>query len=276
MSLGIVIKGPEGLVLAADSRVTLEARPPGAEHPLIVNFDNASKLLTFPAPHQSVGAVTFGAAVIGLRTAHSFLPELETRLPSQRVPVLVFAKALSTFYLEQWNSVPNHPPLPMSFIVGGFDEDAAYGSVFAFDIPNNPEPSPRNAGEHDFGMTWGGQVNFVTRLIHGSDPGLPALLAAALGKTPDEVAAAMSAVRPQMEFRVPYQVLPLQDCIDLATFLIRTTATAQGLSIGVRGVGGEIEVAYVRRTTKLTFIQRKTLHGELGSTGAQSEPRGES
>jgi len=68
MSLAIVIKGPEGVVLAADSRITLEARRPEGTS-IAVNFDNASKLLSFTKPHTNVGAVTYGAAVIGQRTA---------------------------------------------------------------------------------------------------------------------------------------------------------------------------------------------------------------
>ena len=76
MSLGVGIKGPEGIVLAADSRVTLEASRPGG--PVIpVNYDNATKLLSFSKPHNHVGVVTYGAAVIGQRTAHSFVPEFE-------------------------------------------------------------------------------------------------------------------------------------------------------------------------------------------------------
>ena len=73
MSLGVAIKGPEGIVLTADSRITLEAQREGGL-PLPVNFDNATKLLSFSKPHNFVGAVTYGAAVIGSRTAHSFLP----------------------------------------------------------------------------------------------------------------------------------------------------------------------------------------------------------
>jgi hypothetical protein len=69
-------------------------------------------------------------------------------------------------------------------------------------------------------------------------------------------------MRPTLEFKIPYHVLPLQDCIDLATFLIRTTVTAQRLGATVRGVGGLIEVAVITRTRGLEFIQRKELHGE--------------
>ena len=69
MSLGIVIKGPEGLVLAADSRVTLGTQTPngGIFH---VNFDNATKLLSFDGnnvkgPNSYLGAVTYGQAIVG-------------------------------------------------------------------------------------------------------------------------------------------------------------------------------------------------------------------
>jgi hypothetical protein len=56
--------------------------------------------------------------------------------------------------------------------------------------------------------------------------------------------------------------LPLQDCVELATFLIRTTIIAQGLSVDLRGVGGPIDVAIITRTEGLQYIQQKNVHGE--------------
>ena len=44
MSLAIAFKGPEGIVLAADSRVTLTGELPGGEI-FTSYFDNATKLL---------------------------------------------------------------------------------------------------------------------------------------------------------------------------------------------------------------------------------------
>ena len=265
MSLGVVVKGPEGVVLAADSRVTLEARSSvtGAA-PLLVTFDNASKLLSFGEPHSYVGAVTYGTAVLNLRTAHSFLPELQDWLPKKRVDVETFAKSLSDFFLEQWKSAGAKDTTPMSFVVAGYDPGAAYGSVYMFDIPSQPTPRERNPG-NEFGMTWGGQIEFITRLIRGYDLAVIPLLADKLKQSQAEVHKLLESCAPMLEFRVPYQVLPLQDCVDLATFLIRTTVTAQTLSVGVRGVGGPIEVAYIRRTHPLKFIQRKRLRGEPGA-----------
>ena len=61
---------------------------------------------------------------------------------------------------------------------------------------------------------------------------------------------------------IPYQFLPLQDSVDLAIFLIKTTATLQGFSAGVRGVGGAIDVATITRTEGFRAIQEKEIVGE--------------
>jgi hypothetical protein len=45
MSLGIVVIAPEGMVLAAESRVTLSAQI--NDQNIQANFDNATKLLSF-------------------------------------------------------------------------------------------------------------------------------------------------------------------------------------------------------------------------------------
>ncbi|MBI4306390.1 MAG: hypothetical protein HY678_08745, partial [Chloroflexi bacterium] len=163
MSLAVAMKGPEGVVLAADSRVTLHAQQKGG--PLLpVNYDNATKLLTFSQPHSNVGAVTYGVAVIGQRTAQSYIPEFEVSLRDElekkqkddldkaireNKPLLGvedFARRLSAFYLDRWKKVmPNDWKGPgMVFIVGGYDPGAAYGKVFLLEIPGKPNPEPRN------------------------------------------------------------------------------------------------------------------------------------
>lgn len=264
MSLGVVIKGPEGVVLATDSRVTLEAQKKGG--PLLpVNFDNATKLLSFSEPHNFVGAVTYGAAVIGLRTAHSFVPEFELTLERKdRRSVLEYSQELSNFFMNRWKeAMPNNYKGPnMAFIVSGYDPGAPYGKVFVFEIPRKPEPQPRNPGETEFGMTWGGQLQIASRIVHGFDPALEDILRQTLNLNQQQITQAFGVLRARLEFSIPYSVLPLQDCVDLAVFLIRSTIIAQSLAIELRGVGGPIDVAVITRTEGLQHIQQKAIHGE--------------
>lgn len=274
MSLGVVVKGPEGIVLAADSRVTLEAMGPGMKQPIHVNFDNATKLLNFGKKHCHVGAVTYGVAVIGLRTAYSYMPEFELELKDQRMSVEQYAKKLSDFFLRRWRdaSMPEADPgLSMTFIVGGYDEEKPYGSVFLVEIPQRPEPSPRNPGDHDFGMTWGGQLEVASRLVHGTDPMLVPLIRQQLGLSEEQLGK-LSQLIAQLQYRIPFDILPLQDSIDLATFLIRATITMQHLGVTVRGVGGTIEIATVTRMSGLVYVQRKRVHGEFDSSTNRDDP----
>jgi len=271
MSLGIVVKGPEGLVLAAESRVTLGAKLPQGQQ-IHVNFDNATKLLSFGEPNSNVGVVTYGQAAIGLRTAYSFLPEFESELveehKNKRLSVRDFADFFSEFFLKQWKmggmpEAKDHTGPNMTFVVGGFNEGEPYGRVFVIDIPKNPTPIEQQPTPGDFGITWGGQRQFVDRLIKGYDPILPKVLSDTLKLQSEQIAQLEQALN-QLQMALPLQALPLQDCVNLAIFFIRTTMSAQDLTVGIRGVGGPIDVATITRSEGLKFIQRKKIIGESG------------
>lgn len=277
MSLGIIIKGPEGIVVAADSRVTLSSNaqlPDGSIVRQDFNFDNSNKLLHFSDKehHGFVGAVTYGEAVFPntLRTAHSYVPEFETNvLKDKRLTVEEYARLIGKFYSEIWADAASgdHQGPGMVFIVGGFDSDSAYGKVFVLSVPSSPEPSPRTPGETDFGMTWGGQLSIPSRIVHGYDPRFLLIIQQLLNLEDDKIKEIREELKKHIEYKIPYQVLPLQDCVDLAILMIRTTIKAQALSAGLRGVGGMIEVATITRTKPLEFVQQKEVRGEFPRGG---------
>lgn len=264
MSLGIVIKGPEGIVLAADSRVTLTAQTP--QGPIHVNYDNATKLLSFSRPHNYVGAVTYGQAAIGLRTASSYLPEFENTLEEKRLSVGEFAERLSTFFLDQWRKdMPEDYKGPnMTFVVGGFNKGEAYGQVFLFEIPQAPQP--RCQHDDGFGITWGGQREIVDRLMQGFDERLMRILVRELNLPEDDARKLYNVLRQELQLPVPIQAMALQDCVDLAVFFLRTTMWAQSLTVGIRGVGGAIDVAIITRREGFHFIQKKEIVAERSAT----------
>jgi len=262
VSLGIVVKAPEGLVLAAESRLTLQGENRTTGEKFVVSFDNATKLLAFgPADRpRSVAAVTYGQAAIGSRTAAGFLPEFEAQIGDDILTTEEFSKKLSDFYVDQWrNAMPADYSGPnMTFVVGGYDRPNAYGRVFIIEIPANPQVREQNAGDENFGITWGGQSDFMDRLLRGYDRRVPDLVAKALKLTParkKELEAALL----QVVMPLPLAAMPLQDCVDLAVFFIRTTIAAQSLTIGNRGVGGPIDVATITRSRGLEFIKRKQI-----------------
>lgn len=259
MSLGIVIKAPEGIVLAAESRVTLTTKLPNGQEQN-TNFDNATKLLSFSAPYNSVGAVTYGQAAIGIRTVSSFLPEFESNLPGARVPAHEFSTRLSQFFLTQWNSsVPQPYQGPnIIFVVGGFDDGEPYGKVFMFEIPGAPNPVEQSPG--GFGITWGGQREIVDRLIQGFDGRLLGILQSTLGLDATALQNLTQSLAP-LQLPIPLQFMGLQDNVNLALFFIETTIAAQRLTLGLRGCGGPIDVATITRRDNFQFVQKKRIKG---------------
>jgi hypothetical protein len=58
---------------------------------------------------------------------------------------------------------------------------------------------------------------------------------------------------------IPIQAMALQDCVDLAVLFIKTTILGQNLTVGIRGVGGPIDVAIITRREGFKFVQKKIL-----------------
>ena len=272
MSLGIAFKSPEGIVLAADSRVTLNALrqdQSGQKFVIPATFDYATKLLTVK-DQTHVAAITYGVGALdtpeGPRTAHSFMPEFEDELRAgncKRLPTEDFSRRLSGFFLKQHQSGragPAGPGNDMVFVVGGYDEGQPYGRLFEFFIPSRPDPTERHAG--DFGAVWGGQREIVDRILNGWDDKLLFLLKNELQLDDARMGALQAKLGPQIGLPIPYAFLPLQDTVDLATMLIRTTINTQRWMVDVRGVGGEIDVVRITRIEGVKSVQTKSIHGE--------------
>jgi len=269
MSLGIVIKAPEGIVLAAESRVTLTSTlsTPFGLQTIFNNFDNASKVFSFNHPNNFVGVVTYGQAVLGnFRTVQSYMPELESTLKQKydkRLTVLEIANEIKEFFLIQWqNNMPqNSNSQSITFNVAGFDDDEPYGKVFTFDIPKSPNPIEKNCKSANnltqFGITWGGQREIVDRMIYGFDSRLNLILdeAGIDSKKLEEIKKKLLL----LTLQTPIQFMPLQDCVNLAQLFIRTTIETQKLTLGLRGCGGEIDISTITKNEGFKFVQEKHL-----------------
>jgi len=289
VSLGIAFKGAEGIVLAADSRVTLLAGlqipgmnvPPGTQLLVQATFDNATKLINSER-QRYIAAVTFGAGAIGQkepRTAASFMPEFDAQLAKelagkdkkdQRLTVEQFAKRVGDFFGDQWKkaAMPTQGVDDMIFFVAGYDDESApYGRLYEVRVPSKPTPTEFLAGQ--FGAIWGGQRDVTDRLLQGFDPNLPMLVQDYLNTPANERAKAAEALtvklREKLTIPIPWQFLPLQDCVDLCICLLRTTITMQKWVVGIRGVGGAIDLATITQSGGFTAIQQKKIIGETAT-----------
>ena len=259
MSLGVIVKAPEGLVLAAESRLTITMNGPNGSI-LPVYFDNALKLFSFQE-FNNIGVVTWGQALIGRRSAQNLLPEFEAEIQGKSgLSVSDFAKRLGDFFTARWEkSGEAFQGVPMTFAVGGFDKQDPYGKVYVLDVPNKPNPEERNSNE--FGYTLGGQQELIGRIIRGYDPSILSLVAQKFSLDENAIAELQNELTP-FQIPIPIDSMPLQDCVNFAIFLIRTTIDVQSLYLGIRGCGGPIDVATITQAEGLHYVQKKQIIGE--------------
>jgi hypothetical protein len=170
-----------------------------------------------------------------------------------------FAREIGTFFLAQWQAAPMPAKAdPMTFFVAGYDDGDTYGRVFEVVIPGTPEPVEKNP--NTFGLLYGGQWEITGRIMSGYDPKLPEVARKALTLSDAQVGQLTQALS-ALQLPIPMEFLPLQDCVDLVIFLIEATASLQTWMLGVRGVGGAIDVATITGTEGFRALQRKQVRG---------------
>ena len=269
MSLAIAFKGGEGIVLAADSRVTLTTTKQTGNKTEVTHthYDNTTKLFRING-NEHVGVATYGTGVIqdqnSHRTIQSYLPEFESQLTKRNEKLLavdLFASRLGKFFLNKWNGAKMpEGGQPLKFLVGGYDKNMPNGKLYEISIPAFPEPKEINP--NGFGPTIGGQSDIVQRVLTGFDVNLLAYAQEILELSDDKRMTLEQGLRGRLAFGIPYPLLPLQDSVNMAILLIRTTIEFQNLSLGMRGVGGPIDVATITPVEGFNFVQQKVITGK--------------
>lgn len=250
----------DGLVLAADSRLTLTL--PSASPNYKVASDNASKLFSV----GRIGIATYGEAFISGRTINSFVSEFEaTMTDTHATDVKDLAKRFSEFFAKNYdqNALVNNATPLVGFVFAGYDKNGV-GKLVETIFPGRRQPSDLPTNTHNQqGAIWRGQTDVINRLIKGFDPRLPAL--PTIIKLDNQEKSQLGKELQGLEYIIPFQYLMLQDGIDFALALVQITVDMQRFSFGtvasagaVPGVGGSVDVVAIA-PSELTWVRRKSL-----------------
>ena len=233
MSLAVTVYVPAGIVIAADSRTTLtrreerdvEGKRVSVEQPLVLS-DNACKVIALQK--VPVGVATYGVAVIQNRMVDSHVASFEEEALAPEDDAESVAGKLVDYFRDQF------PGVTVGFYVAGYrsEEGRAVAQVFHCHTTNEPPVKRINrdgTGRVVFGVARGGDTLIANRLI--AKDHLPI-----------------------------FSAMPLQDAVDYAIHLIRTTIDELRFEPRFPSVGGPIDVLVIT-PSELRFVQRKELHG---------------
>ena len=256
MTICASVKARDGLIFATDSMTTIQLRDNTGQVRTVQSYPNARKL--FQVGDLPIGVMTYGAGNIGQLSIEGIVRSFRPR-SNQRSPRLVAGalyRHIRGLYDAEFGGMANPPSL--GIFVGGYRRDAAFAEEWEFLLPRDARPIQTRAPEI-FGLSWRGIEVPVTRLIKGYDPRILGNLASA-GIPPP----AAQALLTQYETTIVYDGMPVQDAVDLATFIIRTTVGIARFEIGPDSCGGPVQLAAILPDSGFRWIARPTLSVKEG------------
>lgn len=254
MTICISVSVAEGLVMAADSAVTLSGQVNTAQGPLptavFQQFNFANKVTRFK--DYPIGVMSWGVASISDRSIQSLIMEFEHGYPQadqkQKFTVKSVADDLLGFMKKRYNdayTAPSQQP-NLGLFVGGFSEVEFFADAYSCDLANNlgwtQVRPPKPDGRPSFGANWFGQIGPLLRLIKGVDL---AALSELVNRGADKAIVQKWADDNVPEFHIVFDGMPLQDAIDFANYAAQVVIGAFRFGLGPPLCGGDVDIAVI-------------------------------
>jgi 20S proteasome alpha/beta subunit len=134
----------------------------------------------------------------------------------------------------------------IEILVAGYNNDGSH-QVYSIRIPGEINLL-RNSNQknNEYGSSWLGQVDVVSRIVLGNDQ--------------------ISTQLQGLEYLIQWGTMTLQDAMDYCRLMIQTTSAIQRFSDGIRadpgdmpGVGGPIDIAVITPDKGFVWINKKKL-----------------
>ncbi len=260
MSICVSVKARDGVVLGTDSMAQVWMRDPSGQVGVAKTYSNARKL--FQLGDLPVGVMSYGAANVGDRSIEGLLREFPVkRARSIRTTADNLLEFVETVYSDAFKAAPDEQKPVVGFFVAGYSPNRRFPEEWEFVLPRDDkvkEVRPKGL----FGASWRGDTLPFTRLYFGFDPRMRQLL--------EEMSVSEDvrrAVFDENRFKtvIPYNAMPVQDAINFADFVLRTTIGYVSFQAGVPTCGGPLQVAVILPETGFQWVAEPkfTLGGQF-------------
>ena len=285
MTIALLIKVNDGLVLASDSATTLTMRLLDGTEAVGNIYNNANKVFNL---HKGlpVGAMTWGLGNIGPASIATLAKDIRRRFqgedpafpewtidPTNYTIEELAISARKFLYdgrydqIEAAATAAGEAPPVLGFLVAGYssgaDEPKSY--VIQLGIPGVPDIQEMIPEES--GAAWWGQPEAIARILGGLSLAVPQALVNLGALSEADALALVDTLRPQLNPQMVVAAMPIQDAIDLAEYLVHATIQFVRFSPGNPTVGGPIEIATITKHEGYKWVHRKHFfHTQLNPT----------
>lgn|GEM_PF-3532799 len=239
MTLIFTLKVAEGLVLAAESRMTI------SEGEVPVYYSEVQKL--FPLNDYPAAILTCGSGFLQSKALSSWIRAFESELPLN-LSIRHVAERLQKFL------APADQGTTTTLVLAGFNQEAVQG----FDAEVYKITAFEDGAQNFFDLSesvtfWDGDFEAVTRLLLGRSPVYFQAIAPHLDK------ANLKSLDKSVQMNPPYYAMSLQEGIEFVDFLMNTQIQFQRFASQPQSCGGPIDIAVITPEESFQWVRRKTL-----------------
>lgn len=244
MSLIVTVFVREGIVMAADSRLTLDANTQQGNQQVVKMAvgltDSVRKCFLAPG---GVGIATYGAADIGGVPITGYIESFISEKLSGGAQMVDAIPSLLLDYFKQFAGPP-----ATKFHVAGYKVEGGKSVQHVWRVDVAANTAQRFNDPTKQGAVWGGEADVLSRII---SPLWSKDQAGNFTELPNNP--------------IPWQFFTLQDAIDFASYAIRATIDTMRFQARPKTVGGPVDVL-VLKPTETSWISHKAL--KVGSEWA--------
>lgn len=239
MSLIIAVYVAEGLVLAGDSRLTLnwtDKTQTGEQYNSITTSDSYSKIFLIA---EKFGLGVFGTVYVNQVNICGFINQFVKENIDSETTIDQIPELLIAFFGEKFDY-----PATYFYLIGYKMEDGvSVPHTYSINIADKVYHRSNFDGENTFhGTNWGGETEVLSRL----------LLTVKMPSGEDWVELGNSSI--------PWNFMNLQDALDFAVYGVRTTIDTMRFQQKEKTVGGPIDVLVVKPHQEPIWISKKELN----------------
>ncbi|WP_203075820.1 hypothetical protein [Falsiroseomonas ponticola] len=258
MTVIVSVKINDGIVMASDSASTFQSGQTYLHADKIVNLVKGLPIGVMVTGNGGIGAESIATLLKDLRARLDGSDPHPWKLDRPNYTMQHVAERVREFLFEE-KTVPADLETWMRLRICGYSAGRPLPEIWEVLIRGKECDSPKLVqAEQGFGVNWDGEYEALDRLILGVGSGFQDA-AVSLGLPQEQAPEITAKVMRQLYEDLAVPAMPIQDAIDLARFLVETTAGFVRFSIRKqpKTVGGPVEIAAITKHEGFRWVQRR-------------------